>query len=405
MYSLECASDGSSDLQRRWRELLQYWFVRYNPLYFFSALCVLGGVFLMSRGIDLAGVAHGPLMLAGVMEVYQFLILAGAALLYWRTPQKRPAVILGVMQVFFLFDCTFQTEALGACGLPGAMASAVWALLFGVKLFALILIFGLVPSGPAFFLPLLAGLGVAAAPHLLSLPLVDKGAVHLALMWLGVGLLTVWRLAKPKVQPRDPLDDWGTIVLRRAVNGAWSMWGLFYLIHLVAWVLQFNIALTRAHAVSLVILAAVFARRERWVWAGAMATVLFGLLYPSSLFCATAGLVAAVLAAQAWALRNGRLWVGAALALHLAGWTVGWAGGPLACPPLWLTVATMTVLLGLAVWWRKWFPFCCACLVVLPSVLKFLPRNVFEWGIAVTFLGFIALVVGVAINWDLRRSQ
>jgi len=41
----------ASFLSEKLREKLHYWFIQYNPLYFFSALCILFGVFLISKGL------------------------------------------------------------------------------------------------------------------------------------------------------------------------------------------------------------------------------------------------------------------------------------------------------------------------------------------------------------------
>ena len=38
-------------------ELIHYWFVQYNPLYVFSALCVLGGVYFLAVELDVNTVA------------------------------------------------------------------------------------------------------------------------------------------------------------------------------------------------------------------------------------------------------------------------------------------------------------------------------------------------------------
>ena len=44
-------------------------------------------------------------------------------------------------------------------------------------------------------------------------------------------------------------------------------------------------------------------------------------------------------------------------------------------------------------------------LVLLPSVPLLLPGSTLEWGITVLAVGFLALVLGVAINWRLRHGS
>ena len=91
------------------RRLLYRWFVEYNPLYFFSALCVLAGVLLVSRALPEAGLEGGRLILAGVVQLYELLLIGAAALLFRVAGQRRPAVMLAIVAIPFLFDWTFQT--------------------------------------------------------------------------------------------------------------------------------------------------------------------------------------------------------------------------------------------------------------------------------------------------------
>ena len=66
----------------RVRKLLHYWFVQYNPLYFFSALCVLLGMFLVTRELPPLNWRQGQLFISGVMQAYELILIAGAALLF-----------------------------------------------------------------------------------------------------------------------------------------------------------------------------------------------------------------------------------------------------------------------------------------------------------------------------------
>src|SRR5690348_13666898 len=100
-------------------ELLDYWFVKYNPFYFFSALCILSGVFLVSRELQPDQITTGKFLLAATVQVYEFFLIFACALLFRGLNQHRPAVILGLLEVLFLFDCTCETEALISLGQTG----------------------------------------------------------------------------------------------------------------------------------------------------------------------------------------------------------------------------------------------------------------------------------------------
>ncbi len=79
------------------------------------------------------GWRHGELLLSLTAQFYEFLLIAGAALLYRVARQKRHAVILGVIEALFLFDLTFRTEVLAdrwGIGLAGLFG---WVALFAVK--------------------------------------------------------------------------------------------------------------------------------------------------------------------------------------------------------------------------------------------------------------------------------
>jgi hypothetical protein len=61
--------------------LFYKWFVKYNPLYFISALCFVFGVFLVSRGMHKIYWIDGQIILTAVIESYEILLLAGSFIL------------------------------------------------------------------------------------------------------------------------------------------------------------------------------------------------------------------------------------------------------------------------------------------------------------------------------------
>src|SRR4051794_33204172 len=87
--------------------LLVRWFVQYNPLFTMSALCVLGGVLLLSRHLQTNN-DDVTLGLSFVVELYQWLLIGTAGLLFRRLNEHRPGVILGIIAVVFLVDPTLQ---------------------------------------------------------------------------------------------------------------------------------------------------------------------------------------------------------------------------------------------------------------------------------------------------------
>ena len=139
--------------------LLVRWFVQYNPLFTASALCVLGGVLLLQRTLG-----DGGLLLTGVVELYQWLVIGTAALLYRRLHDHRPGVILGLIALVFLVDPTLQTSALASAS--EFVASLGWLVLFALKLHALTWAFCLRLSTSARLVPVLGAGLIVALPML-----------------------------------------------------------------------------------------------------------------------------------------------------------------------------------------------------------------------------------------------
>ncbi len=381
--------------------VLHRWFVYFNPLYFFSALCVLGGVFLVSHGLG-PRAREGRLALAATVQVYELLLLAGAALLHRGARQTRPAVILALLEVFFLFDWSFQTETLAAVGGPGA--AGFWLALAGLKLAALAAIFRLrVPlRALALVGPGLAGL--VFFPQLLRTSGDNAAWVHLAATWFAAALLALGFWLWPTITSRVRLDTWGQTVLRRSLRVFWVAAGGFFALHLVAWSVQFSVSLTAAHAVPFMLLVPLLFDREVAVWVSVPAALMVALLHPSTFALAPAG-AAAVMAVCAVTLRRRRLWAGAILAAELALWTTSWSGGGFPGTVPWLHAAAALVLLVLAICWSSPFMGAAAVVALLPLGGEYAPGNVLEWGVTLLAVGFLALVAGVAFNWNRRGER
>jgi hypothetical protein len=386
------------------RTLLHRWFVRYNPLYFFSALCVLGGVFLCSRGLGEPNLSRERLFLALTVQAYELLLLAGAALLHRKAKQTRPAVILAVLEVFFLFDWTFQTEVFAAMKeCEGLYFAPVWLVLAALKLGALVWIFRLRPSLSACALAFLGLVGLGSWPQLIQVLPDHCGSVHLAATWFGAMLAALAVLLPPRVVGTVPFGRWGRTVLRRGFRAFWAVGAGFYLVHLAGWAVQFSTPLTWAHAVPFILLSALMVRREAVAWGAALVAVLVALLVPATLWFTALG-AAAMLTVMALRLKQRRLWSGMVLAAEIAAWTLGWSGGPAPEAVIWLHVAAALVLAVMALRWRMVTPGLASALALLPVARTLRPETPLEWGITLLAAGFLALILGVALNWDRRAA-
>jgi len=190
-------NDGATNQLERVRGLLHYWFVQYNPLYCFSALCVLCGTFLVTNGLETIGWEQGQILLTIVIQAYEILLLISTALLFRVAGQRRPAVILGIVEVFFLFDPTFQTMTIAHLGTTGLVMSTAWVVMVLVKLEILAWIFRLKTSPTALILPALAAVGVAGMPYALGYTGAANGTIHLIATWYVVGLVAVFLWTPP----------------------------------------------------------------------------------------------------------------------------------------------------------------------------------------------------------------
>ncbi|MFY9227469.1 MAG: hypothetical protein WAQ98_32655 [Blastocatellia bacterium] len=176
------------------QELFHYWFIQYNPFYFFSALCILAGVFLVSHELEKLQLIKGKIILATIVQVYEIFLIFGCALLFRKLGQKRPAVILGLLEVLFLFDCTCETTVLLTLGKTGLLLSIIWVALIVLKIGLLAWAFCLKLDTLFYLIPIFAGIGLVIFPNLLSLGILEKSALHLLATWGFAALigLLVW---------------------------------------------------------------------------------------------------------------------------------------------------------------------------------------------------------------------
>lgn len=281
--------------------LIHRWFVQYSPLYFVSALCVLGGVGIIAGDLE-PDARRSKFALAAVSQAYELLLIAGAWILL-RFGQRRPAVILALLELGFLFDIAMNGERLtGIAGWIGgprgriAMGSSVvFGALAAVKLLLLARVFRL--RGAA------APLAVAAAA-LVAMPLVPylvefagqeapaRVATHLGISWLGA-LLLGWAFVRESRSWTSGFatDDWSVEVARRIASAAPFIAAIAWAGHGVAWSCFLNVPLSPAHAAPYVLVGASAwaARRmsassrqaELCAWAGAAVALFAAALAPS----------------------------------------------------------------------------------------------------------------------------
>ncbi|MHC4780636.1 MAG: hypothetical protein ACYTFG_18865, partial [Planctomycetota bacterium] len=208
-------SDKVNGLSAGLGQVLDRWFVQYNPLYFFSVFCVLAGVFVFSQGLDELGWEQGEFLLSAVVQAYEFMLIAGCALLFRVARLKRPAVILGLLEVFFLFDWTFRTEALAAFSGDLALGTILWLALATVKILALLWVFRIRVRLTLVLFPLAALVTLGVGPHILAHLLEGTTSFHLLLTWLASVQAIAFLLLRPKLESTVSLGAWGSLVLRR----------------------------------------------------------------------------------------------------------------------------------------------------------------------------------------------
>ena len=375
------------------RKYLDEWFIQYNPLYFFSAFSLLAGLYLVSLGLGDLGWEGGEVLVTSITQVYECLLIAGAALLCRRARMVRPAVILGLLEVVFLFDCTLQSEVNANLGTDGLVLAALWVPLTALKLRALAWTFRLIVPTRVLVVLLLAAAAVAWTPQVMEIESIDTGAAHLAVTWYLSGLAVFLLRWRSHIDSRLELDDWGRTVLRRALAAAAWIWSGLSLGHLLTWLVIHDLRLTPLHSVPVFLAVVFLSNEERWVWAAGVGALLAATAQPSTM-AATAVAAGALMAWQARLLGNRRLWVATVLSLYVAGSTFGWSEGPWPQAPPEFTVATMATLVVMA--WRLRSAF---ALLPIPLGLSLLDLGRFGWGMALVALGFLALAAGVAINW------
>ena len=384
-------------------QLIYDWFVRYNPLYFVSAACFIFGVLLVSRGIRSINWIDGQILLTAVIELYQLGLLAGAFILFRIFNQRRPAVILAVMNIVFLFDCTYQTEHISSVQVIGEIAIVVWVLMVALKMLALVWIFRIKVPVIGLILPVLGAIGIVTGPYLLYYTYFDATFIHLIMTWYGVILAVVYLWFRPRAICKMKLDLKCSTVLDRITNAAWMIWAGFYLFHLISWIRFHDINVSLANMAPVFIILPFIANREELSWGGSLAAVLLSLVNPP-LFSINAFIVGLVLCIKAWKGGFPRLYIGGILSFHFALTTVMWSDGPFPESSLMMILLCALLLVAVGLAYRLMSAFIIAVIWLLIFWHPRGPRDILEWGGLFIGIGFLSLVTGVILNWKFRTT-
>lgn len=382
--------------------VLHRWFIQYNPLYFFSALCMLGGVFLVSPGFEVEDSIwqFWETVLTMVIEVYQIVLIIGAELLFRRIKLYRPSAILGLLAVIFLFDVTFQTEVMGTFDGSGLFVTGNWMLLAVVKVIALRWAFQLIIPWRVLIVPLLAVAAIAIFPHLFTRTNYDHDTLHLLAVWWGTGLAAYIFYQRPVIRCKAQLTEREQKILQKITNTAWLIWGGFYLYHLGFWVDAFSISFNHPslYLIPGLLAFALLSKNEKQVWA-CCAGSLFIVFFQLKLLSPAAFLICFVFGMQAWRLKQPRLYIGAVLAGCLAVQTIGWSAWPLPEPDYAALLIAAAALIVIAYHFR--LPLALAPLVVgfYPIGASVSTLGVKGWGLLLIAMAFVTLISGVAVNW------
>jgi hypothetical protein len=380
------------------QQLLVRWFVQYNPLFSASAMCVLAGVLVLQRAI-------GPgLVLTGVVELYQWLVIGTAALLYRRLLDHRPGVILGLIAVVFLVDPTLQTSALASAGDVGS--SLVWIVLCALKLRALAWAFCLRLSLSMQVVPVLGAALVVAMPMLrmTSYAAMVPGVLAVGLFILGA----LTSLFPMTMRSERALGETGAVMFPRLQRA------VFFILVGGALLQGINAVFAEgAPAIFAALMAvsasvAMHSTHERHLWWAALAVVWASLIAGLSMTVGWPMLAVALFVAAARHGHPPRVMVAGLVAACLPS---VFENAVVAGQPLAIAVVTFaSVGLVWLVWQRRAWSSFIALVVIHARTIKVLvvptmtSASGSTWGVCLVAAGFCLVPVGVLLHRRLSAS-
>ena len=399
-------------------ELIHYWFVQYNPLYIFSALCVLGGVYLLALELDgytVAGANRawslGQVFLFAVIQLYELLLIAAAGFLVHKVGLIRPAIILTMLEGLFFFDCTFRLETMSHLGVIGTALSVVWVVLAPVKVWLLGRALRIDIPGTVIWLLAGGAAGLALMLQTLAMPDVNRAMIILIATWWGAALVALAVILRPRISRPGIIGVDSDDVSKRIVKSLLMLLGGIYFYHVFnyfAWVGVDDVLVFGPMIGTVFLMVALLRENEREIWMGASLSLFASLTYPPATFPMFV-LATVVLLYRARQSGNARFIVGAVLTGYVATWVFAWTGGQLPSPSMWSTVIAGSLLGYLA--WKLREPTAALVLAVggLGIVGRYdlnpmylLPQTRLGLGVLLVVGGFLALTVGVWVNWWFR---
>lgn len=379
--------------------LLYRWFILYNPLYIFSALCVLSGVYLLAE--DLPGLGAGQVILFAIIQAYELFVLAGAAFVHRQLGQTRPAVTLGVLALLFWFDPTLRTDGLATVeGLVGPAFSLLWIALTTGKLWTVAWIFRLAAPIWYYGLLMLGPVMIAVDPYLMTVAGADRGHVLLTGGGLVVVFAALTHWLRPPITSRESLDAWGETVLKRATAALAGMWIGFAYMHMITWMGIYDIPWSARYLLPPFLLVLIMVKEEQVGWLSAAGFVLFVRGHDVPLL---SGLVALVLLGKAWFEGKRNFYVATMLLAYWGIWHLGYENEGLPEPKLWLNLFTAAGLLFAGWRFNLVLAFPGAALAMMPGITSLVPQDRRQLGVLLVVLAFLTLGAGIAVTWLLSR--
>jgi len=402
--------------------ILKWWFIQYNPLYFFSAFFILTGIVFITSATGANQTTE--FVLFAIIQTYELMLIGAAWLLVHKMEQIRPAILLVLLELVFLFDCTFRLETIAGYGVPGHWISMTWVILSGLKVWAIL---KALKISHGVFLPIvtsIAAAGIVAMLYFLTETSADKLSVLQMTGWLGTMLIVLIRLRNPDLSSSLVVTEQDKIFSQRIIYSTFSLLAGFYCYHLISyslWIFSTPILAVLTHCGTIFFAFALFREKESQVFGFAMTAYIISLSNPA-IFFSISLLLTALFAYSAMRRNMSLLAIAAAFSLHIALWSMGAAlnevppwPGILSFPSLifislliligWQLKLTLAwVILGLGATYKIItldFSWLYQAWIWLK---EFLPTSRLALGFTFLGLGFIALIFGLGINWWLRRE-
>lgn len=395
------------------------WLNRYDPLPFFSALCVLVGVWLIAGDLGKEDWVAGKLWLILVTQAYELCLIAGVTLLV-RADRLRTATVLGLLESFFLLDNVFNTQVMPHLEAFAWWTSSLWLALVVVKAEWLFRCLRLrIPRHLRIFL-FVGATTVAFMPQILDDVMRTAGSLYLLVAQAGLSLLAglAWRafldpegigsdLLTTAVVDLDPdgqgaerthLTPEASRRVRRCGFGVLALWSLVILVHTISWWVVFDLHSSPLVTTLPFLAILVAARSEGLLWCSGAWFLLVSVVRPShppmeflQFDWAVLCIASYLMVRQGMELRIPRLAVPGILGLAGCLSHIGTQGSRLAL------LFAFLALLGIALRFRE--PLAAAVVLVIAWVaIPKIAIGRMAWGVGALVAGFVTLAASVALQ-------